>query len=74
MVEHTDELKTGQRVVMTAEAIAQGLNSGRDKSLTGVIVAHHPLAPNLIKVRRDNRKTANIYHVKFWNPIEGDKH
>lgn len=56
--------KVGQRVRLTSV----GLSSLRPKRWsTGVVTGFaHPGRPNLVAVRPDGLKTANVYSMNFW--------
>jgi len=61
--------RVGQKVRMSDSAIKQGFQ-GRAKSTTGVVTATNPTRLR-VKVRRDGIKTANWYHVRFWQGTQG---
>ena len=61
-------MKKGDRVKMTEEGLNQGLGGGIGNvkpSTTGVVTSELS-GKDVIKVLRNNRKTPERYHVRFW--------
>lgn len=65
------DFKIGDKVQMTEDAILMQLD-GRGKRRTGMVVAFHPLAPALMKVRRDGLKRDEIYARSLWKHVESE--
>ncbi len=57
----------GDRVEMTPEAIATGLDIGGIK--TGIVKKVRLQNPDMIGVQRDGRKTIERYHKSFWKVV-----
>lgn len=58
----------GARVRLTAEAAARHITVRGQRPATGVVVGwgNHKW---MVRVRPDGRKTASVYHVRFWAPV-----
>jgi hypothetical protein len=64
-------MEPGDRVKMTHEAIKQGLNSGNKKfkhSPTGTVISVP--RKGYLRIKRDHRKTIELYHESFWEKMQ----
>ena len=68
-----EKFSEGQRVQMTAKAIAQGLE-GTSNRRTGVVKGFPTIGfgdiPKLVYVVRDGTRTKVSYHMDFWEVIQ----
>lgn len=72
------KFKIGQRVRMTKEALAQGLDGPRAKRSVGVVKGFLKSEPKivhgkLVTILRDGLKNTQIYHMDFWEPDNGHR-
>jgi hypothetical protein len=64
-----DKFDRGQRVEMTKEALAQGLQPKRCPRF-GTVVGYSKGNKSLVCVQIDGQGWAHAYHMDFWKPIE----
>jgi len=65
-----EKFDKGQRVEMTAEAIAQGLI--RKKRLKfGTVIGFSLSSDTLVRVMIDGQSSGHTYHMDFWEPVKG---
>jgi hypothetical protein len=62
--------RVGQRVKKSSlgiERLGDGTRYGHPPNTTGVVIGMH-WHPTQVKIKPDNRKTASVFHVDFWEP------
>ena len=72
-----EKFKEDQRVKMTEEGIARGIDGYHVKRRKGIVKGFPTYAPvgdhtKLVYVRRDGERSRKTYHMDFWEPDESE--
>ena len=65
------KFKLGQRVYLSQKWYEYNKDGRPERSTMGVVVGLYALDPLTVKILRDGRKTASLWHADFWTTRKG---